>query len=159
MQMDLEAAVHRYGNAILKYCYGILCDYHEAQDARQETFIKAYAKRAAYEDQGVMGAWLYKIAYRTCLNMLRKKRFMPWGGEAQKEASYEMGDDLVSHDIKAALSFLPPKDRALVYSRAVEGMDYNQLESLYGTSAATLRKRYERAKKKLEARLSEAGYP
>lgn len=38
----LTAAIALYGQPLLRYCHHILCDYHEAQDAVQTTFIKAW---------------------------------------------------------------------------------------------------------------------
>ena len=155
----LEEAVHVYGKEILRYCYSILGDYYEAQDARQETFVKAYI---ATFGGGNYRAWLYKIAYNTCLNILRKKRFPLLFGtyDAKHAAEPSHTPDMsIAPDVRRALAILPPRDRALVYNRAVEDMDYAQLSELYGTSESALRKRYERAKKKLHRHLTRAGYP
>jgi len=48
---------------------------------------------------------------------------------------------------------LKPQDRALVYARIIEGYSYEELAAQMGTSAAVLRKRYERAKRKLASSL------
>jgi len=67
------------------------------------------------------------------------------------------GVDGMAEEIKAALGKLSPQDRALVISRLLDDMDYEQLSEIYNASAATLRKRYERAKKKLAQALREQG--
>ena len=154
--MELEPALQQYGNDILKYCYGILCDYHEAQDAMQDTFIKAYRSRESIREPEAYRPWLYKIAYRTCLNILQSKRKLLF--VAVPESSYNMDEPFPDPELLAALASLSPQDRAIFYSRAVEGMDYSQLESLYQMRGATLRKRYERAKKKLKDYLTANGY-
>ncbi|MCL2500398.1 MAG: sigma-70 family RNA polymerase sigma factor [Defluviitaleaceae bacterium] len=145
----MEEALERYGKAIFKYCLGILCNYHDAQDAMQETFIKAHKAEASLRLRENYGAWLYRIAYNTCLNILRGKR--RWLFPVKKETAYEMPEPFIDPVLIAALETLSPADRALFYSRAVEDMDYVQLEERFGIRAATLRKRYERAKNKLKA--------
>ena len=55
----------------------------------------------------------------------------------------------MSEDLKSALSTLSPQDRALVFSRVIDENTYLELEEIYQVNAATLRKRFERAKKRL----------
>lgn len=154
----MEENMKRYGNALFKYCWGILCDFHDAQDAVQETFAKAHSARQTLLSQEAYAAWLYKIAYRTCLNIQRSKRrwlFFP-PKEPVRETACHMDDPFSEPALMAALATLTPADRALFYSRAVEGMEYSQLEERFNIRAATLRKRYERAKNKLRAILEES---
>ena len=147
--------IARYGNALLKYCFGILCDFHEAQDAMQETFVKAhFAKNPPSPDK--IGAWLYKIAFNTCLTMLKKRRITQPLDE--NDASYQMDEPFIDLALVSALQLLSPEDRALFYSRAVDDIDYSELEVLYSTSAGALRKRYMRARNKLKDHLVQIGY-
>ena len=147
--------VARYGNAVLKYCFSILCNFYDAQDAMQETFIKAhYARNAPHPDK--YGAWLYKIAYNTCITMLKKRK--PTKQLMESDAAYQMEEPFIDPVLTEALKILPPQDRALFYSRAVEDVDYIELEALYNTSANALRKRYMRARNKLRDHLIQIGY-
>ena len=58
--------------------------------------------------------------------------------------------------LRAALSVLTPEERGLVFGRVMEGRSYEELSQIYGPSAAALRKRYERARKKLALALSDS---
>jgi len=149
--ITLEEAVERHSGVLFKYCYGILCDYYEAQDAVQETFARAFTKQASYREDTNYAGWLYRIAYNTCIGILRKKRFHLY---EEIEKPYTTPDNSLSEEMLKALAALKPRDRALVFSRAIDDMDFAQLESVYNVSAATLRKRYERAKKKLQKHLN-----
>jgi RNA polymerase sigma-70 factor (ECF subfamily) len=162
MDERFEEEIRRYGNAVLKYCFGMLCDYHEAQDAMQETFAKAYRARQSLKEQEKYSAWLYKIAYNVCLNILRgrKRRFLlsfsrsDDNAEAGKnEGVYYMPEPFIEPVLQEALMTLNPLDRAIFYSRAVEDMEYSEIEKLYDIRSAALRKRFERAKKKLKTYL------
>ena len=68
----------------------------------------------------------------------------------------ERGTDYIGPELRAALEGLSPQERGLVFSRVMEGMCYEELSEVYGASPAALRKRYERAKKKLARSLAGA---
>lgn len=72
-EYELRCAVQLYGQPMLRYCHNILCDYFEAQDAVQMTFIKAYNKRNSFKNGTSLSAWLYRIAYTTCIDLLKRK--------------------------------------------------------------------------------------
>ncbi|WP_312812118.1 RNA polymerase sigma factor [Sedimentibacter sp.] len=156
-EIELNEAIELYGHKLLRYCHNILCDYADAQDAVQETFIKAYCKRNLFKKNTSMQAWLYRIAYTTCIDMLRYKKlrsFIPYSVQASDVCESK---EYMSEELKAALMTLSPKDRALVFSRVIDEKSYSELELIYNASATALRKRYERAKKKLAGILRENG--
>ena len=72
-EQDLEMLVHAHTAALLRYCTGLLGCEADAQDAVQKTFIKAWQQRHTLRHDGTDNerAWLYRIAYRTSLDMLR----------------------------------------------------------------------------------------
>jgi len=144
--LTLESMVDTHGRSILRYCHLLLRDYHEAQDVVQTTFLKAFTSRSRIK--GELSPWLYKAAYNNCIDILRKRKKQSFIEDEATEASYQIEEGM-SEEIKAALGVLTPEDRALVISRVINGMDFRQLSQIYGASDATLRKRYERAKKKL----------
>lgn len=144
----LAAAITAYGQPLLRYCHHVLCDYHEAQDAVQTAFIKAYEARARFQRGTNLRAWLYKIAYRVCIDLLRQKKRQLFAPPPAPDPDY------IGPDLRRALETLSPADRSLVFGRVLEGLSYAELSQIHGKSAAALRKRYERARKKLAAELS-----
>ena len=70
----LEAVIGRYGQALLRYCHHILCDYHEAQDAVQDALLRAWSRRNLFRAGTNLEAWLYKLAYHACIDLLRQRR-------------------------------------------------------------------------------------
>ena len=78
-EQDLEKLVHAHTAALLRYCTGLLGCEADAQDAVQKTFIKAWQQRRTLRGDGTDNecAWLYRIAYRTALDMLRAARRLP----------------------------------------------------------------------------------
>lgn len=148
-EQDLSAAIGRFGQPLLRYCHHILCDYHDAQDAVQTTFLKAWEHRGGFRAGSSLQAWLYRLAYTTCVDMLRRrKRWLP-PPPVQRE-----GDGYIGPELRAALQSLTAEERGLVYGRVMEERSYEELAQIYGVSPAALRKRYERARKKLAGLLT-----
>ena len=152
-EQDLEKLVHTHTAALLRYCTGLLGSEADAQDAVQQTFIKAWQNRHTLRRDGTDNerAWLYRIAYRTALDMLRA---------ARRAAVYPTPEPLeqdpgISEELRSALDTLKPLDRALVLERVLDGLDYKTLAQIHARPAGYLRTRYNRAKKQLAERLKE----
>ena len=148
----LEEVINIYGEKLLRYSTAILCDYQEAEDVVQESFIAAYQNKNKF-DGGNLSAWLYKITYNRSLNQLKKRKIF-YFSEIHSEAVLEEKDKGLSDETLRALQKLKPKDRALLYGRIMEEQSYEELSLLTGISPATLRKRYQRAKDKLVKELN-----
>jgi RNA polymerase sigma-70 factor (ECF subfamily) len=59
------------------HCYRMLGSVHDAEDALQETLLAAWKDLPGFEGRASIGTWLYQIATRRCLNMLRSARRRP----------------------------------------------------------------------------------
>ena len=157
-EYELRCAVRLYGQPLLRYCHNVLCDYFEAQDAVQITFIKAYNKRNSFKNGTSFSAWLYRIAYTTCIDLLKKKKLLLFLPHTKIKSFVDNEDEnieFIRYDLKKALLKLSPEERALVFSRVIDQKGYKELEEIYRISSSTLRKRYERARKKLAKALQE----
>lgn len=157
-EQDLERLVHAYTAPLLRYCTALLGSEAEAQDAVQTTFIKAWLRRGTLRGGGQDNerAWLYRIAYRTALDMLRAARRAEQRAQAQPPGP-PPPDPGLRAELREALDALPPLDRALVLERVLEGMDYAALAKIHRRPEAYLRTRYHRAKRRLADLLREEG--
>jgi RNA polymerase sigma-70 factor (ECF subfamily) len=97
-EYELECAIELYGQPLLRYCHNILCDYHKAQDAVQEIFIKAYNKRNSFKKGYSLSTWLYSIAYNTCMDILRKRKLLFFIPESNKNTE-DTSTDFISDDL------------------------------------------------------------
>lgn len=153
---ELKSAIDIYGQDLLRYCHNITCDYHDAEEVVQIAFIKAYEKRRSFKPGTSLSAWLYRIAYTTAIDFIRKKKFQQIIFYKDFNKKHDCNENsYISEELREALLKLSPKERALIFSRVLDEKDYGELESIYNASAQTLRKRYERAKKKLLVLLKE----
>lgn len=160
-EAGLEMIMSEYSSALLRYCHSVLCDYHEAQDAVQTTFIKAYQNRDKFKGGDKdLSNFLYKIAYNVCIDIIRKRKstLELFIFKNERVKSNKAGSEYIPENLKNALNLLSALDRAIVYGRAVEELKFEELAQIHGKSAALLRKRYERARKKLSKVLAK-DYP
>ncbi len=70
-----------YRRELTGYCYRMLGSIFEAEDAVQETMIRAWRRREGFEGRASVRTWLHRVATNVCLDMLRgrKRRAMPMG--------------------------------------------------------------------------------
>jgi RNA polymerase sigma-70 factor, ECF subfamily len=76
---DLVAALESYRRELNGYCYRLLGSVFEAQDAVQETMVRAWRSRGNLERRSSLRVWLYRIATNVCFNMITtaRKRALP----------------------------------------------------------------------------------
>lgn len=67
----LESLMARYQTPVLRMCFAYLRDRQLAEDAAQETFVKAYRALAAFRGDSDEKTWLMRIAINTCKDMRR----------------------------------------------------------------------------------------
>jgi len=149
--ISIEDLLKDYHRQIYVYCYNILRNSHDAEEAVQEVFLKAYESKKVREIDN-HSAWLYRIAYNHCINKVRRKaliEFIPFTekNRTQKEIQYEQHQDL---ELDYILSKLTAKERAIIVLRIIEDKDFAEIATILTISIPAARKRFERVKLKIQ---------
>ena len=73
-QVDVGAELEQYRKELTAYCYRMLASPFEAEDAVQETMVRAWRAGERFEGRSSVRSWLYRIATNVCLDMLRGRQ-------------------------------------------------------------------------------------
>jgi RNA polymerase sigma-70 factor, ECF subfamily len=93
---DIEATLEQYRSELTAYCYRMLGSAFEAEDAVQDTFLRAWRSFDQFEGRSAVRSWLYRIATNVCLDALngRKRRERPVDMGPASSADNKLGDAL-----------------------------------------------------------------
>lgn len=139
------------------YCYYILKNHTETEDAVQEIFIRAYENIHQYRRQVSFSAWLYKMAYHHLINIKKKQSRWLKLVEHYKESQPVMQISQHETVVSELLTYLTVEERHILLLKAVEQYTFDEISEIMGVKSATLRKRYERLRRKLMDRTSQKG--
>lgn len=155
--------VDRYERLVYAICLRLLREPALAEDAAQETFIRAYGALEQYHGPSLR-AWLARIATNRCYDLLRGVRRHPlqsleaepgerephWSLETPPEDPFqqavrsELGARLI-----AALEQLPLEQRVVVLLCDVHGYDYEEIAAATEVAVGTVKSRLSRARARL----------
>ncbi|MDP4183290.1 MAG: RNA polymerase sigma factor [Bacillota bacterium] len=152
-----EVIINSFQKPLFRYCYHMLGNISDAEDTLQEIFIKVYNNLSSYKSSTNFSAWVYTISYNHCVNFLSRKKlflFLPLP-EGLNKGNSNIGDSLTDmeygKELNSALKILASKDRTILILRCVEEKSYDEISDIVKLKQSAVRKRYERAKKKLKA--------
>ncbi|HEX2272688.1 MAG TPA: sigma-70 family RNA polymerase sigma factor, partial [Acidimicrobiales bacterium] len=147
-QSAFAQVVERHRRELHVHCYRMLGSFEDAEDPVQETFLRAWLKRASFEGRSTLRAWLYRIATNSCLEVIRRHprpvplppasgswrppySELPWlepypDSLLDAPASVDEGPDAlvvaretIALAFLASIQLLPPKQRAVLILRDV----------------------------------------
>jgi RNA polymerase sigma-70 factor (ECF subfamily) len=151
--------IHTQG--VFRVVYHMCGDALIAEDAAQETFIRAWQNLSSYRPQTSLRNWLYRIAFNAGMDMLRKeKRILPNDiEEMQLEDERPGPETIVSHQertamVQRAVLSLPDASRAVLVLREYEGMSYHEIAEALDIPLGTVMSRLNYARKLLKETLA-----
>lgn len=161
MQNDwLERTYEERKQELFRFLYVILGEKQAAEDALQETFLKAYLHRSRYIEMQQEKAWLFQIARNTAYDMLRKRRReFPIEKEEIEDVlerasvQEELHENLIYMEMMAELKDV---EREIVSLKIIAGLTHKEIASVLRMTTGSVKKRYERALAKLKAKYEEA---
>jgi RNA polymerase sigma-70 factor (ECF subfamily) len=162
---------HRRG--LHTHCYRMLGSVHDADDALQETMLRAWRALPRYEPRAPLSGWLYRIATNVCLRIIERRDPAASAGTYLQPYPDRLFEDLAHagldpHDAAAlresvglayvaALQLLPPKQRAVLILRDALEIPAREVAELLGDTVPAINSALQRARVRI-AREHAAGH-
>lgn len=148
--------VEAYQSPVYNLCYRMLGDAYDAEDASQETFLRAYNNLRRYDRQRSFSTWILSIAAHYCIDQIRRRRY-PTTSLDNDEIEIDPPDLqpgpemalLTSENqqrVQAMLAKLQPQDRAAVVMRYWYEFSYEEIAGTLKTSVSAVKSRLHRAR-------------
>lgn len=149
--------MEQYGSRLLRMCALQLRDGHLAQDAVQETFLRAYRHWGDFRGDASEITWLSRIALNICRDMKRSAWLRHWKNRIDPDRLPEIPAPFTFPDdtVLSAVMDLPDRYRAAVLLRYYQGMKLKETAAALGISDGAVRKRLRHANVLLRERLKE----
>jgi RNA polymerase sigma-70 factor, ECF subfamily len=164
-----EALMRRHNRRLFRVARSVLPDGDSAQDAVQETYLRAFSKLDSYQPSGKFAAWITRVALNEALMMRRRLRgdtvSLDEAGEDAGITEEASARDAPTADqfveaaharalLEHAIDALPENFRTVYMLRAVQGLDVRETAESLDINAATVRTRLFRAQRLLRGELS-----
>jgi RNA polymerase sigma-70 factor, ECF subfamily len=149
-----ELLVRRHADGLWRLARSILGDDDYAEEAVQDTFVKAHRALGSYRADASVRTWLSSICYRTCIDRLRLRSHdvVPIDRARKRERT---GDHELRLVLRDALDRLPPQQRQAFTFVHVLGYSREEAAAVLGVPASTLRSRVARAQERLADALTD----
>jgi RNA polymerase sigma-70 factor (ECF subfamily) len=162
-----ELIVKRYKDQLLNFVYRFLGNHEEAEDVVQETFLRVYRNRHAYQRVAKFSTWIYTIAgnlARTELRRRNRRRIFSLSSMGVEDKEYEISDDVLSPErhtntvlseeiIQKEINKLSPKFREVIILRDIQELSYEEISKIIRVPIGTVKSRVNRARLRLQSRL------
>ena len=148
------AIYERHHQGLYRYCRSILGNGPDAQDALQNTMLKALRALPGERRELALKPWLYRIAHNEAISMLRRR-----AGDASIDEVGDVldtrGDDAAATDrlrtLVSDLAQLPERQRSALVMRELSGLSYRELGAALDTSPAAAKQAVYEAREGLQA--------
>jgi RNA polymerase sigma-70 factor (ECF subfamily) len=166
---SFNALVVRHERSVYNLCLRMLRDVSSAEDATQETFIKAWTAANTFRG-GLVRPWLLRIATNRCYDVLRAQGRRPtdsldaelfeseptWTSQSSGEHPEVFATRVeLSTQLERALASLPDDQRLVVILSDVQGHQYDEIAEITGVAVGTVKSRLSRARSRLRDVLRE----
>jgi RNA polymerase sigma-70 factor (ECF subfamily) len=157
-----QRIVHETSDRLVRLCARILGNLQDAEDATQETYLKAYRAlvQGQFDRRSSLRTWLYRIATNTALDLRRMRRALPSDQLSLAPAPGEQPElRLALHELSTWLDALPDEQRIALLLSAIEGLPSAEIGEILGCSEGAVEQRLVRARAHLRRRRGDGHEP
>ncbi len=139
-----------YKDRLYRYAYFRLSSESDAQDAVSDCVVRAFENIRTLRSEKAFSAWIFKILYRTCAEILSRR-----GIEQENEDVITLADvedksaSCIAPELREALDLLKSEDRDIVLLSVVAGYNSREIAKITGMKPSTVRSRLSRSLAKM----------
>jgi len=156
-QSAFSCLVDRFRTPIYNLCYRMLGSSGDAEDAAQETFLRAYTQLHTYQAEYKFSTWLFAIASHLCIDVLRRRRYpsLPldmvalWKQSNDPPPEEQVVSAESSAEVRTLLKLLPDKYRLVVVLRYWQDLSYAEIAAATDLSESAVKTQLHRARRML----------
>lgn len=152
--------VDTYKDFVFALCFKMTQSVEDAEEITQDTFVKAFKSIKTFKGKSKFSTWLYRIAYFTTINFLRKNQVKTVSQTELFEKGFEPVDEDEStlknvsqeersHYLNKALSYLKPQERAVIVLFYLEEHSIEEIAAITKLSKSNTKVKIHRTRKKL----------
>lgn len=156
-----SALVDRHSGACTRFAMRMLGNREDAEDATQETFVRAHRSLGRYEERQLFRTWLFQILVNRCRTALernaRRRQYFLSDDGAVALASVPPASEQseLRAEIQRALEQLDPPQREAFLLKHVEQLSYEEMAEVTGVGVSALKMRVKRSCERLQQMLHE----
>lgn len=161
--------VNRYKDLVFTLVLRMLKNREEAEEVSQDTFIKVYKSLHKFKGDSKFSTWIYKVAYHSCLDRIKKNKRKFSEVEINKFTEHQLKsidnalDNLLEEEqkqsIQTCLNLLPSDDSFLLTLYYFEEQSLDEIAEIVGITANNVKVKLFRSRKKLATILKERLQP
>lgn len=152
-EFDIKNLMNTYGDALLRLCFLYLHDFHLAEDAVQETFIKVYKNMGKFRGESDIKTWLTSIAVNECKSLLRKSKYKNWFFNMELDETIKYYDKVFDDTVIRAICDLKPKYKEVILLFYYQELKAKEIALVLGISESAVTVRLTRARTELRKSL------
>ena len=172
------ALMRRHHAPVFRRVLAIVRDEHTAQEVCQDVWLTVWTQLAGFRGEARFSTWLFPIATRRAIDHLRSRRrwftrFLPfrqdtgetddadrWSAAPEPASPDNPRGSLERHEsqdrFERAIASLPPKHRAVLALREIEGLSYDEIAAQLGIAPGTVMSRLFNARRQLAQKLADS---
>jgi RNA polymerase sigma-70 factor (ECF subfamily) len=174
-QAAFAAVTERYRRQLHVHCYRMLGSFDDAEEILQETFLRAWRARRAFEGRASLRSWLYRIATNACLDVIARRRpqrvdigdevtwlqpypdrlLEPVAPSRDEPEEMAVSRETIELAFIVAIQYLPPRQRAVLIARDIVGLPAKGAAAMLDMSVASVNSALQRARATLRSVLPE----
>ena len=141
-----EALFSRHQDYVYRLCFGMLGHSQDAEDAAQESFVRALSRLESFRGGSAFRTWLHRVTVTTCLDQMRRRKCTVPLDETPEMEEPKSAMPMTRLEVEEALAHLDPGERAALVLREIEGLSYTEMAEMLDCTVEAVRSRLYRAR-------------